>query len=217
VTQTLENDGYVKFRRAMQDGRLQAGMTCTQNELCELLGVSLSPLRETLVLLEEFGLVEIKPRTGIHIVYPEVAFIRENFQFRIMIETHAVKVFAGQVAPDWIDRMRSRHEEARHELVTDQPFDAAQAKLAAIDRDLHGDFVRALDNKAILQTHTRLQENISMARRVHQRSVYRGQLLDTIDEHLRIVDALAQRDLDGAVVALEAHFRASTHRTFAAV
>ncbi|MBK8084216.1 MAG: GntR family transcriptional regulator [Devosia sp.] len=66
----------------MQSGRLEAGMVVTQNELCDLLGLSLSPLRETLVLLEEFGLVEIKPRTGIRIVYPEVAFIRENYQFR---------------------------------------------------------------------------------------------------------------------------------------
>src|SRR5262245_45329268 len=75
-----DNEGYRRFRDAMQSGKLQAGMVVTQNELCDLLGLSLSPLRETLVLLEEFGLVEIKPRTGIRIVYPEVAFIRENYQ-----------------------------------------------------------------------------------------------------------------------------------------
>ena len=94
---------------------------------------------------------------------------------------------------------------------------ATQDKFLAIDRDLHADFVKALDNKAILQTHTRLQENIRMARRVHQRSAFRGQLLDTADEHLRIINALARHDVEGAVAALEAHFRASTHRTFAAI
>src|ERR1700742_3162347 len=100
-----DNEGYRRFREALQSGKLKAGMTVTQNELCELLGLSLSPLRETLVLLEEFGLVDIKPRTGIRIVYPEVAFIRENFQFRIMIETHAVRVFATIVEKDWLDEM----------------------------------------------------------------------------------------------------------------
>ena len=49
-----DNDGYVKFRQALRDGRLQAGMTVTQGEMCKLLGMSLSPLRETLVLLEEY-------------------------------------------------------------------------------------------------------------------------------------------------------------------
>jgi len=51
------NEGYRLFREALQNGQLKAGMVVTQNELCDLLGLSLSPLRETLVLLEEFGLV----------------------------------------------------------------------------------------------------------------------------------------------------------------
>lgn len=64
--------------------------------------------------------------------------------------------------------------------------------------------------------HTRLQENISMARRVHQGSILRGLLIDTFDEHLLVIDALDRRDTSGSIAALEAHFRASTHRTFAA-
>ena len=90
-----DNEGYRRFREALQSGKLEAGMVVTQHDLCELLGLSLSPLRETLVLLEEFGLVEIKPRTGIRIVYPEVAFIRENYQFRIMIEVYALRSLRG--------------------------------------------------------------------------------------------------------------------------
>lgn len=102
MAEIRDNEGYRRFRVALQEGRLRAGMNVTQNELCDILGLSLSPLRETLVLLEEFGLVEIKPRTGIRIVYPEVAFIRENYQFRIMIETHAIRVFAASVSREWL-------------------------------------------------------------------------------------------------------------------
>src|SRR6478735_97224 len=100
-----DNEGYRRFREAMQSGKLQAGMVVTQNELCDLLGLSLSPLRDTLVLLEEFGLVEIKPRTGIRIVYPEIAFIRENFQFRIMIEDYALRSFGNTVTEAWLENM----------------------------------------------------------------------------------------------------------------
>src|SRR5690348_15830023 len=74
--------GYRRFRQAMQEGRLQPGLFVTQNELCAIVGITLTPLPETLVLLEEFGLFEVKRRAGIQIVYPEVAFIRENYQFR---------------------------------------------------------------------------------------------------------------------------------------
>lgn len=211
-----DNEGYRRFRSAMQAGTLQPGMVVTQNELCDLLGLSLSPLRETLVLLEEFGLVEIKPRTGIRIVYPEVAFIRENYQFRIMIEVFALRSFGDTVTEEWLANMRESHEERRRGLLGGDPFEDEQRRFLALDGRLHRDIVEALGNRAILDTHDRLQENIRMAQQVHRRPGFRGALLDTVNEHLAVIDALERQDVDGAVAALEAHFRASTHRTFAA-
>jgi DNA-binding GntR family transcriptional regulator len=208
--------GYRRFRQALQDGRLTAGMTVTQSELCELLDVSLSPLRETLVLLEEFGLVEIKPRTGIRIVYPEVAFIRENYQFRMIIELYAIKVFASSVTRDWLDSMRSRHEALRGELLASEQPESVQARHFALDRRMHREFVESLDNRAILEAHNRLQDNIDMARRVHQPSVFRAHLIETVDEHLKIIGRLEQRDVDGAAASLSSHFRNSISRVFAA-
>lgn len=216
MREVRDNEGYRRFRVALQDGTLEAGMTVTQSELCAFLGLSLSPLRETLVLLEEFGLVEIKPRAGIRIVYPEVAFIRENFQFRIMIETQALRVFSEKVGKDWLADVRRRHEESRAELSGAELTEAVQDKFLQLDRYMHRSFVEALGNRAILVTHMRLQDNISMARRVHQRSMFKNQLSGTVDEHLRIIDCLDARDTDGAIANLEAHFRASTYRTFTA-
>jgi len=215
VSEIRDNEGYRRFRAALQDGTIEAGMTVTQNQLCEILGLSLSPLRETLVLLEEFGLVDIKPRTGIRIVYPEVAFIRENFQFRIMIETHALRLFASAVTKEWIADIRARHEESRIELSAPELTEEAQNKFLAVDRHMHRSFVEALENRAILVTHNRLQDNISMARRVHRR-IFKNQLISTIDEHLKIVDNLAAGEIEKAVENLEAHFQASIYRTFTA-
>lgn len=211
-----DNEGYRRFRAAMQEGTLSPGMVVTQNELCDLLGLSLSPLRETLVLLEEFGLVEIKPRTGIRIVYPEVAFIRENYQFRIMIEVFALRSFGDTVTEEWLANMRESHEECRASLTDGGPFEDEQIRFLALDGRMHREIVEALGNRAILDTHQRLQENIRMAQQVHRRPGFRGALLQTIEEHLKVIECLEKRDVDGAVAALEAHFRASTHRTFAA-
>jgi DNA-binding GntR family transcriptional regulator len=215
VPQVRDNDGYRRVRAALQDGRLEAGMTVTQNELCEMLGLSLSPLRETLVLLEEFGLVEIKPRTGIRIVYPEVAFIRENYQFRIMIETRALRIFGETVTEEWLANIRARHEECRKELSSSLIFEEALSHMTNLDRKMHREIVEALDNRAILETHARLQDNLTLAKRVHQRSVFKGQLLDTIDEHLAIITSLEGRDIQGALDNLAAHFKGATHRTYA--
>lgn len=211
-----DNEGYRRFRKAMHDGTLEAGMVVTQSELCELLGLSLSPLRETLVLLEEFGLVEVKPRAGIKIVYPEVAFIRENYQFRIMIEIFALKSFGDTVTAEWLADMRANHEQCRRQLTDGSPFEEAHKPFLDLDMRLHREIVASLGNRAILDTHDRLQENIRMAQRVHRRPGFRGYLVDTVDEHMRVVAALEQRDIPGAIAAMEAHFQGSTHRTFAA-
>ena len=48
-------------------------------------------------LLEEFGLVEVKPRAGIRVVYSEVTFIRENYQFRSLIELHQGRITIDSV------------------------------------------------------------------------------------------------------------------------
>jgi GntR family transcriptional regulator, rspAB operon transcriptional repressor len=211
-----ENPGYRRFRDAMDRGDLQPGMILTQSDLCRILGLSLTPLRETLVLLQSYGLVDVKPRTGIHIVYPDVAFIRENFQFRIMIEVNALRIFAQTDLTNWVTGMIHSHDESTRALSDLGNIDAAIARFIDIDRRFHADIVGVLGNRAISTTHRRLQENIGMARLTHKRTPFRQQLLDTVEEHRQVLNALAAGDTEGAVDALEAHFRASTHRTFAA-
>ncbi|RUT29263.1 GntR family transcriptional regulator [Arsenicitalea aurantiaca] len=211
-----DNEGYRRFREAMDKGRLRPGMVLTQNALCKILGLSLTPLRETLVLLEEYGLVEVRPRTGIQIVYPEVAFIRENFQFRIMIETHALRLFAQTDNLGWLADMRERHEQSQVELAQLGNLDLAIDRFVATDRAFHADIVAVLNNSWISRTHQRLQANIGMARLTHARGPFKNQLLETVAEHMRIIASLEAGDIEAAVGNLEAHFRASTHRTFAA-
>ena len=104
----------------------------------------------------------------------------------------------------------------RRNLTDGGPFQEEQLRFLARDMPFHREIVEALDNRAILDTHNRLQENIRMAQQVHRRPGFRGALLETVDEHLKVIDALQNHDVEAAVAALEAHFRASTHRTFAA-
>ena len=84
-----------------------------------------------------------------------------------MIETHAMRVFAAGVAKPWITQMRQGHAASRAEL-SRELTEAAQEKFLTLDRSMHRSFVEALGNRAILVTHSRLQDNLYMVRRVHQ-------------------------------------------------
>ena len=71
--------------QAIMDGifsrRIAAGAYMSQNELVELLGVPIQPLRDALRVLEVEGLVKIHPRAG--------------------IEFSSLSPIEGTVAPDW--------------------------------------------------------------------------------------------------------------------
>lgn len=212
------NLGYNRFCEALNDNRLSAGMTLTQSQLSKVLGISLSPLRETLVLLEEYGLVEIKPRAGIRIFYPDVSFIRENMQYRSMIEVFAMPVFVRNVTDEWLTDIRAKHLELQAEWRAHRGDrdPVSQGKSQLLDRLFHVGIVKPLSNDAIISTHKRVRHNVHIARKVHQTSFGKAHYLDTIDEHMRVLDAVQAGDATEAISALEAHFRAATHRIFIA-
>lgn len=206
------NEGFDRFVRALGDGRLQPGTTLTQAQLCDFLDLSLSPLREALVLLEEYGLVKIKPRAGLTIVNPELAFVRENYQFRILIETEALNAFIDSVPDGWINAVRSHQEEVLTELAEEKTHTEAMAKFVAFDEFLHSSFVAALKNKSIQATHLRLLQNIRMVRTMHETVTYRRHLADGGREHLDLLDSIETKDKQKAAATLRRHFESSIYR-----
>jgi DNA-binding GntR family transcriptional regulator len=199
----------------MDDGKLQPGAVITQDQLCSTLRISLTPMREALVLLEEYGLIEVLPRKGLRIAAADLEFVRSNFQFRHMIEVHALRLFAQSDNAAFLADMRTRHEASLAELAGTVSIDTAIDRMIATDRLFHKTIVAVLQNPAINRTHDRLQGNIGMVRMSQRRPPFRGQLIETAQEHIRIIEMLEKNDIVGAVAALEAHFKASTYRTFA--
>lgn len=208
------HEGYNRFVEAVRAGKIEPGANLTQGQLCEALGMSLTPLRETLILLEEYGLVETKPRSGLAVVFPDVDFYRENIQFRTMIETYCLKMGIERFSREWIEELREEHHRCRDLLNDEQRYEEGKSGMMALDQRLHPDIVAILENRAVLYAHEHVFKNMNISREVHRRPEFRKQLLDTVDEHMDILNAIEARDPDRAVAALERHFQASTHRTF---
>ena len=190
------NLGFRRFMRAVGEGRLQPGATFTQAQICDLLDVSLSPLRETLVLLEEYGLIDIKPRSGISIVNPELSFVRENYQFRVMIEIEALTRFLDDVPAGWVAAVRTRQQELLREIEGGNQEEGSLEAFVALDYFMHSSFVAALKNKSIAATHRRLQENIRMIRAIHRTAAYRKNILHAGQEHLDLLDQIEARSVE---------------------
>lgn len=209
------NVGYALFRSALLDGRLSPGTTITQAELCEILGVSVSPLRDTLALLEADGMVEIRRRAGITVVTPDVGFIRANFQFRTLIEKEAILRFVETVESDWLSDAIAEHERVLSDIGKRKGLDRIEETLQGIDWDFHSKIVSALRNGMITETHYHLQQNLRLARVLNRDYAAPSEAAEALSEHLAILEHLTQRNPTAAATALETHFRAAIHRAFA--
>lgn len=194
------------FVQAVLRNDIKVGEVLRQSELCEILGTSLSPLRELLVLLEELDLVEVKPRAGFKIIYPDLDFMSENMQFRVMIEKHAIGAFVENVEDAWIEDQVEQHSKAIEGLRSVEDLTELNGFILNFDRDFHRTIVAALQNKAIAKAHEYIQTKLRIARQVHRRVPPRKTNTIAMQDHLAILEALKTRDLGAVHHTLEAHF-----------
>lgn len=100
----LPQRAYLAIRNAIRHLQLPPGKTVLEREMAEILGMSRTPVRESLVRLETEGWVQIIPRRGF-IVAPLVA---DDLQ-QIYEVVESLDGVAGRLATD-----RATHEELNH-------------------------------------------------------------------------------------------------------
>ncbi len=209
----INNPGVVAFIDALLDGRLRLGQTVKQDELCELLEMSLSPLRESLTLLEAEGLIQVRKRMGVAIFYPDVRFVGSTFQFREFLEAEGLRRFVPRVTDEWVQSTAEAHLEIIEYVrqVNDQRIFAKPVK--ALEQAFHGAFIGAFDNEQITANYQRLMQKMYLLRLINLDAVNAVNTIQSMREHLQVLDALKERNVDGAVDALQRHVRGVLHRT----
>lgn len=212
MSEGFENAGYTAFCEALVAGRLRLGQTLKQEELCEVLGIKLSPMRETTTLLESEGLISVRRKVGITIFYPDVDFIGNAFQFRGILEREAVRKFASVLPAGWIERMRRAHAEIIDFVQRVNDLGVHRVPVRQLEYDFHRSFIGALGNAEINKTYGRLSQKMYLIRLHNLQSVNPTSTVVAMQEHLAIIDALEQRDADAAIVALDRHLQGVLHR-----
>src|SRR5256885_14537020 len=96
---------YERFKAELFKRNLAPGQFVSQGELCELLDVPLGPTREALKRLEAESLVRLIPQRGIQITDIGVTLIHEAFEFRIVLETAAIRRFVHSAADATLDEL----------------------------------------------------------------------------------------------------------------
>jgi DNA-binding GntR family transcriptional regulator len=93
------------IRQAIVDGRLPPGRRLKEEELARDLGMSRTPIREALLMLESEGLIESIPRRGATVRTYAVGDLDDVYQLRALLEGYAARRAATRVSPEDLDRL----------------------------------------------------------------------------------------------------------------
>lgn len=208
----IDNAGYHAFFEALIEGRLKLGQTLKQEELGEILGLSLSPMRETTTLLEAEGMIKVRRKVGITIFYPDMKFVGNTFQFRGLLEKEGLRKFAGSVTREWIARMRDEHRRIIDYVSSVNDLYVYRLPVKELEREFHESFINVLANDQVTTTYARLVQKMYIIRLHNLDAVGPANTIQSMREHLAIVDGLEAGNVEAAIDALDRHLKAVLHR-----
>ena len=85
------------IREAIIDGRLLPGQRLKEEELARELGISRTPVREALLVLQAEGLVDAEPNRGAAVRAHDAADLDDLYQLRALLEGYAARRAASRI------------------------------------------------------------------------------------------------------------------------
>jgi DNA-binding GntR family transcriptional regulator len=194
------------LRECILDGTLPPGTKLSQVSLAAQLGISRTPLREVLRMLQEEGLVEIEPNQRTRVAGLDPRELDDIYAGRILLETLALSMTIGQFGSKARSEAR-RLLTAMRRAAKNGDFDAWFAA--------HTEFHR-IGTAAAGQTMQRqlraFTDRITRYIRIYQLSEPDSWQSAGEVEHAAILEALIAGDERGAVIAMAHHLAGTALR-----
>ncbi|GAA3605496.1 GntR family transcriptional regulator [Flavivirga amylovorans] len=189
----LSAQAYNEVRAMIMSKELAPGQKIVQDKLAETLGISRTPLRSALQMLEGEGLIESIPRKGVIVKEFSDIEIVEIFDCRMALEGTAVRLFTNHARPDEIKKLRDLFS----------PF-------------LDGDIDHSAYKNTDAKFHNMIMEGCGNG--FLNRLFQQGNLLvcmdligllrlpkETLSEHIAIIEAIEKRNADLAESLAKKH------------
>ena len=195
---TLTTRALEALRAAIVDGRLEAGERYSVAQLAERFGVSRTPVREALLVLERQGVVRFERNRGVRVLETTAHDLEEVFELRLLLEVPATRRASELLSED--DLAALDHELAAMSALAREGDEGA---FMAHDKAFHEVILRASGNRRLTTIVSQLRDHVRFR---GASTVGRSRDLEAIrGEHVAILDALRARDPRAAADAMRAH------------
>lgn len=182
----LRNQVYDILKKRIILREIEPGKKINEEELAESLGVSRTPIRETLVRLEHEGIVRIIPRRGAFVVSQSNKEVIDLLQVREVLEGLVVRLATENMERDLFDHLRR----CLKEISSTDERDDRLLKYTPADVQFHALLLEACNNPLLKSMMETVNSHLQMVR---LRTVaLPGRPEQTVREHYEILEAIEQ-------------------------
>ena len=197
---SLRNKVFRYIKSHIISGAYNPGETLLESKLAEELGVSRTPIREAIRLLELEGLVEVTTKKGAVILGISQKDVQDIYAIRQLVEG-----LAGRWAAERISEGELKDLQKTFELMEFYGQKQDLEEVTELDNKFHQAIYEASGSRILFLTLRNLHEYAQMAR--IRSLAFRNRLPQTLTEHKAILEAIRSKDADGAEKALSEHVR----------
>jgi DNA-binding GntR family transcriptional regulator len=195
---SLVDAAYTAVRAAVLTGELRPGERVTVRPLTERLGISPTPVKAALAILEREGFLVSRPHSGYFVAELTAADLRDLYELRSAVDTLAARDLARSRPPELLARLGELIDGQRTALE-----DGDITRYAELDREFHALIWRASPNRRLpaiadlLGAQLQLGQNVTVS--------VPGRPEASLGEHREILDALCSGDTAAAEQATRRH------------
>ncbi|WP_232829416.1 GntR family transcriptional regulator [Tropicimonas sp. IMCC34043] len=195
------NSAYRRLLEEISRGDLLPGARLRETELAERFGISRTPVREAIRLLEADGIVAHVPRQGATIRVLDYSEVMELYEMRAVLEGTAARLAARAASDLELDELVALNDE----LAMAQ--DAGAAYL--LNRQFHMTLLDAAKNRYLVKSVNALQKALLIIG--PSTLVEADRASQAVKEHADVLGALKDGDGPRAEALMRAHIEAA-HR-----
>ena len=193
---TTANDVTTVLRRRILEGRYTEDQFIRQDVIAQELGVSRIPVREALARLEAEGLVIRVKYRGALVPKLSLSEIHEIYEMRSMIEPYLLRHAIKNITKEQLKQLRQVVERARKT--------SRMTEWAGMNVDFHRSLFEAAGRPLALSVLDNLL--VRADRYLKMQNFNSSTTKEESDaQHMRILDLVEKRDVEGAIEALNEH------------
>jgi DNA-binding GntR family transcriptional regulator len=198
VSQPLSKTDYVlqRLREEIADGTLNTGEPLKQTDLARRYGVSPTPVREALRLLEAEKTINYSPHHGATVAEMSSEGVSDLYRLRAASESLATRIAVERFNEETVARITSLHQ-----ALSEGRSTLPAAQLSQLNKQLHF-AIYSSGSPEIVSHIESIWRLIPAAVTLWSRPSYTRVL---VAQHARIIDAVVARDADAAAELMSEH------------